>query len=222
MFWKRWAYRTTLGVFLTLGSFNPAGAAESDTARLIELLKSKNIITQPEADQLLKEVKESAKKEQKEKEEIRAAANKGGALPAALQGFKFSTTIFAEWNNKVIDNGPSLNQFNLNRAYFTLTKDINDWLGMNVTADLFTSKDANDKGNGLELRLKYGYASLKLFGTYSELGMIHTPSNYYDNSIWPYRVQGKNLLPDLGGSRILRILALPTRVSSAAIWTKIT
>ncbi|MDO8721092.1 MAG: hypothetical protein Q7J31_02560, partial [Syntrophales bacterium] len=59
-------------------------------------------------------------------------------------------------------------------------------------------KDADDKGNGLEVRLKYAYLNLKLFGTNTELGLGHTPSDAYDSSIWPYRVQGKHLLDDLG------------------------
>ena len=95
---------------------------------------------------------------------MKEVAKKGDFLPPALRGFKFGTTIFAEWNAKNITNGASTNQFALNRGYVTLTKDINSWLGMNITSDLFTSVDPDDKGNGLELRLKYAYANLNLFG----------------------------------------------------------
>lgn len=198
MFWKKKAlYVSLFGCLFMFSSLNPLWAVEGETARLINLLKSKNIIDQQEADQLLQEAKASAQKEQKEKEEMKAAV-KDSTLPSALKGFKFSTTIFSEWNNKVVDNGSSLNQFNVNRAYFAFKRDINDRLGMNITADLFTSKDANDKGNGLELRLKYAYATLQYFGTYSELGLIHTPSIDYAETIWSYRAQGKVLLDDLG------------------------
>jgi len=69
---------------------------------------------------------------------------------------------------------------------------------MNITSDLFTSVDPDDKGNGLELRLKYAYVNLNLLSTTSQLGLIPTPSDAYDSAIWPYRVQGKNLLDDLG------------------------
>jgi hypothetical protein len=124
---------------------------------------------------------------------------KGSVLPPALQGFKFSSTIFTEWNAKSENNnGPSTNSFKLNRAYLTLTKDFNSWLGMQITTDLFTSVDADDKGNGLEVRMKFAFINLNLFGTTTQLGMINTPSDTYDNAIWPYRVQGKNLLDDLG------------------------
>jgi hypothetical protein len=71
-------------------------------------------------------------------------------------------------------------------------------LGMNFTSDLFTAKDPNDVNNGLELRIKFAFVDLKLLGTESMLGMIPTPSDSYDSSIWPYRVQGNNLLDGLG------------------------
>ena len=92
------------------------------------------------------------------------------------------------------DGGPSTNQFLLNRGYLTLAGKLNDWLGFNLTSDLFTSKDADDKGNGLELRMKYAYADLYFGSTITELGLTHTPSDQYDSYVWPYRVQGKHFL----------------------------
>ncbi len=117
-------------------------------------------------------------------------------LPPALKGFKFGTTIYAEWNAINRFNGNNTNQFALNRAYVTLTKDFSDWLGMNFTSDLFTARDPNDVNNGLELRIKFAFLNLKLLGTESMMGMIPTPSDYYDSAIWPYRVQGHNFLDD--------------------------
>lgn len=188
-----------MGCFLIWGSFTPSWAAETDTARLINLLKDKKIITQEEADSLMNELNAPQPKERAEiKEEMKAPAGKVESLPPALRGFKFGTTIFAEWNSKVTDNAPSTNQFNLNRAYITLTKDVNDWLGMNITADLFNSVDPADNRNGLELRLKYAFANVSLFGTTTQLGLIPTPSDAYDSAIWPYRVQGSNLWDGLG------------------------
>jgi hypothetical protein len=182
------------GCFLIWGSLTPLCAAEGDVTRLINLLKSKNILTQQEADSLMTELKADAQKERAEtQEETKAAAAKGEFLPPALKGFKFGTTIYAEWNNKTTDNAPSTNQFNLNRAYITLTKDINDWLGMNITTDLFNPVDPNDSRDGLQLRLKYAFANISLYGTTTQIGMIPTPSDIYDSTIWPYRVQGQNL-----------------------------
>lgn len=204
---KKW-----VGSLLVLVSFFVWGALTNVWAgekELIELLKKKNIITQQEADQLLEEVKSTATKEKTDiKKEIKTELTedmkkdvaKGEFLPPALRGFKFGTTIFTEWNsiNRYQGNNANTNGFALNRAYVTLTKDFNDWLGMNFTSDLFTSRDANDVNNGLELRIKYTYVNLKFFGTETMVGMVPTPSDAYDSSIWPYRVQGNNLLDGLG------------------------
>ena len=174
-------------------------AADADVADLINLLKSKNIVTQEEADALLKEASTNSQKERKEiKEDIMKSAAKGDFVPPALKGFKVGTTVFAEWNSKDIHNGASTNQFVLNRAYLSLTKDVNDWLGLNVTTDIFTSKDTDDKGNGWEVRLKNAYANINLLGTTTLAGLIPTPSDTYDSAIWPYRVQGKHLLDETG------------------------
>lgn len=179
---------------LMWGTLTPLWAAEADVSRLIELLKSKNILTQQEADSLMTELNANTRKERAEiREEMKAAAGKGEFLPPALRGFKFGTTIYSEWNNRTTDNVGSANQFNVNRAYITLTKDVNDWLGMNITTDLFSSVDPADIRDGFQVRLKYAYANIALFGTTTQMGMIPTPSDAYDSAIWPYRVQGNNL-----------------------------
>lgn len=186
MFWKKsLIYPIVLFCFMLSGGLAASSAAAADNADLITVLKDKNVLTDKEAEQLKK-------------------SGDASVLPPALRGFRFSTTIFAEWNslkpsNDVAgSNTGSSNQFALNRAYLTLLKDVTPWLSMNFTADLFTSKDADDKGNGLELRMKYAYAALKFFGTTTYLGLIPTPSDSYDSSIWPYRVQGKHLWDELG------------------------
>ena len=198
MVWKRLSfYVAVFGCFLMMGHFGMLRAAETDSARLIDLLKSKNILTQQEADALVKEVNEKTKKERAEiKEALQKAAAKGEFLPSALKEFKFGTTIYSGWaaTSKFSGNDANTNKFYLERGYLTLSKDINDWLSMRMTTDLFTSKDADDVGNGLELRIKYAYAALKLFGTTTMIGMVPTPSDAYDGSIWPYRVQGKHFL----------------------------
>lgn len=184
--------------FFACGTINTL-CAESDTARLIDLLKAKKIITEEEASSLLNELKTDKKKEREEiKAEIKTEAQKGEFIPPALKGFKFGTTIYGEWNNKTTSDAPSSNQFVLNRAYVTLTKDFTEWLGMNITSDLFNSVDPDDNRNGYELRLKFAYANLRFWGTTTQLGMIPTPSDAYDSAIWPYRVQGQNLWDGLG------------------------
>jgi hypothetical protein len=192
--------------FFVCGSLANTWAGEKE---LIQLLVKKNILTQQEADQLLEEVKSTAIKEKEEtkkevkaelQEEIKKDAVKGEFLPPALQGFKFGTTIYADWDYITRSRGPNkvTNQFSLTRAYVTLTKEFNDWLSMNITSDLFTSRDINDVNNGLDLRLKFAFVDVKLLGTDSLLGLIPTPSDYYDSAIWPFRVQSQNLLDGLG------------------------
>jgi hypothetical protein len=221
MDFKKWiCCFVALGAFVLWGGLTPIWAGE---AELINLLKKKNIITQEEADELQKELRTSAQKEKSEikkevkaevKEDIKKDASKGEFLPKALKGFKFGAQIFTEWNTvsrfdgyaptSTTAPGKNTNQFALNRGQFTLAKDINDWLGMNITADLFYSADisstlaTNDATSGAELRLKMAYATMKYLDTTTMVGMVPTPSDGYDNSIWAYRVQGKNLLDDLG------------------------
>ena len=217
-------FRKQACVYLVLFSFffwsGPASVWASEGA-LIKLLIKKGIITQQEAEELMKEatvaetkgkteikqevkteIREDIKKEVKAEiqEDIKKEAAKGEFLPPALKGFKFGTTIYADWNSISRSGGSprNTNQFSLNRAYVTLTKEFNDWLGMNITSDLFTSKDANDVNDGLQLRLKLAFLNMKLFGTETMLGLAPTPSDYYDSAIWPYRVQGNNLLDGLG------------------------
>ena len=182
------------------GGVHPVQAGEVDALHLINLLKQKGILTQEEADSLMTEVRKNAKQEKTElKAEIKEEAQKGDYLPGYLKGVKFGTTIFAEYNLRSTDDGgPSTNQFLLNRGYLTLAGKLNSWLGFNLTSDLFTSRDAADKGNGLELRMKYAYADLYFGSTNTELGLTHTPSDQYDSYVWPYRVQGKHFLDEFG------------------------
>jgi hypothetical protein len=195
-----------LACLLVWGNMASVRAGESDA--LINILKKKGILSQDEADKILEEMRASTQKEKAEvkteakteiKDDIKKAAGAGEFLPSALKGFKFGSTIFMEWNTKNYkDPQGGSNQFNLNRAYLTLSKEINDWMGLSATADLFTSKDSGDKGNGLELRLKYANMYLKFYDTITQIGMIGTPSDTYDSAIWPFRVQGKHLIDDAG------------------------
>jgi len=212
MDWNKWKQRLcglfTAGCLLIWGGAAPLQASE---AELIELLRQKNLITQEEADRMLKKASAVAEKEKQQlkasvAEDLKKDAAKGEFLPSALKGVKLSSTIFAGWegtnrhpagNNSNANTGSNANKFYLDRAYLTVSKDVNNWLGMRFTADLF--RDAHDvANNGLELRVKYAYADLKFFGTSTKAGMVPTPSDSYDGSIYPYRVQGKHFLDAYG------------------------
>jgi len=195
-----WLLTGLFGLSLCLGGGFSVQAGEIDVLHLINILKQKGILTQEEAEGIMNEARKQAKADKEElKAEIKQDGEKGAYLPKALKDFGFSSTIFAEWNVKSTDNGgPTTNQFLLNRAYLTLKKKLTPWLGMNLTTDIFTSKDANDVGNGLEVRMKYAMAELYLGGATTELGLTHTPSDQYDSAIWPYRVQDKHFLDKYG------------------------
>ena len=180
----------------------PAWAAESDVSKLIRLLQEKNIITSQEAESLLEEVTASAKEEKEAiksevRNELAKSAQKGEFLPSALKGFKFGTTVFAGW--EAIDRsspGSSSNKFYVERAHFTLSKDINEWLGGVVVTDVYST--GGDTGTAWAIRLKNAYVKLSFFDTTTLVGMIPTFSEAYDSAIWPYRVQGKNFLDETG------------------------
>jgi hypothetical protein len=198
MDWKKWISCLTLAGFFLVGSgLGSLWAGEIDALHLLNLLQKKGVISQEEANDLMKEVRSNAKKEKTEmKEEMKEAVSKG--LPKALKGFSFGGTVFSEWAQKSVNKGATTNEFNVNRAYLTFKQKFTPWLDARLTTDLFTSKDPEDKGNGLEVRMKYAYVGLNLYGTYTELGLVHTPSDDYDGSIWPYRVQGKHFLDNNG------------------------
>ena len=217
MNWKKWLSGLVVaGCLLVGGSVAPLWASEAD---MIDLLLKKNVITQEEADRMTDKIKSSAQQEKAEikkelTEDIKKDAAKGEFIPSALKGFKFGTTIYSFWEGKNYFSGDNANtnKFILDRAYLTLTKDVNDWLGMNITADLYNSaaptvkyKDGDtektasvtNNNTSYELRFKYVYADLTLFGTSTKIGLVPTPSDAYDGSIYPYRMQGKHLLDAL-------------------------
>jgi polyhydroxyalkanoate synthesis regulator phasin len=229
MNWKKWLSGLVVaGCLLVGGSVAPLWASEAD---MIDLLLKKNVITQEEADRMTEKIKSSSQQEKAEikkelTEDIKKDAAKGEFIPSALKGFKFGTTIYSFWEGKSYFSGDNANtnKFVLDRAYVTLTKDVNDWLGMNITADLYndvansatstststittppggtvtttTKTTMTDNNTSYELRFKYVYADLKLFGTSTKIGVVPTPSDAYDGSIYPYRMQGKHLLDVLG------------------------
>ena len=159
-----------------LGGLQQVQAGEIDALHLINLLKQKGILTQEEADGLIQEARKQAKAEKEElKDEIKKDGEKGAYLTKALKDFGFGTTVFAEFNVKDTEGGKTTNEFLLNRVYLTFKKKVTPWLGVNLTTDIFTSKDEDDNGNGLEVRMKYAMAELYLGNHTGELGLIPYP-----------------------------------------------
>lgn len=189
-----------IGAFLIWGNGACLWAGDED---IINLLKQKGVITQEEADKMLQEMQSKKQEEKKEikkeltseiKDDIKKDVNTGEFLPPALRGFKFGTWTIADWASTNEGNTSATNKFELTRGYMILTKDINDWLGVNLTADVFNTSSDDASRTALEVRMKTVAVNISLFGTTTQLGLIPTPSESYDNVIWPYRVQSKNFL----------------------------
>ncbi|MBF0552807.1 MAG: hypothetical protein HQK60_20020, partial [Deltaproteobacteria bacterium] len=85
------------------------------------------------------------------------------------------------------------------------------WFSTRATIDVTYDKKRGSTGTdasevGWEVRAKYAYGLFdfkNLFGAevagsefrlQSEVGLVHTGSDNYDDSLWPYRVEGKNYL----------------------------
>lgn len=113
-----WMLTILLGLSLSLGGLSPVWGGEMDALHLINLLKKKGVLTQEEADDLVKEVRSNAKKEKTEiKKDMTKVAQKGDFLPKALKGFTFGSTLFGEWNYKNIDKG-KLTKASFRRPFF--------------------------------------------------------------------------------------------------------
>jgi len=197
---KRLCFVVAVGVSFILGSVISLWAGDED---IVNLLKQQNVITREQADKILDELKTKKQDEKKEmkkeltaeiKDELKKDADNGGFLPPALRGFKFGTWIIADWASTNQGLSSATNKFEVQRGYMILTKDVNDWLGVNLTADVFNTASDDASGTALEVRMKTVAVNINLFGTTTQLGLIPTPSESYDNAIWPYRVQGKNFL----------------------------
>lgn len=89
-----------------------------------------------------------------------------------------------------------INQFKLKRGYFTFKTRLNDKFSVRYTQDITLDEEGEDAGN-VEMRLKYLYIAMDPFDKgffdhfQAEFGLIHRPWLDYEQSINPYRVQGR-------------------------------
>lgn len=107
------------------------------------------------------------------------------------------TKISGQWFlSHEYDITKDLNQFKLKRGYFTFKTRLNDMFSVRYTQDITLDQEGEDAGN-VEMRLKYLYIKMFPFKTgffehsSLEFGLIHRPWLDYEQSINPYRVQGK-------------------------------
>ncbi|MCF8331159.1 MAG: hypothetical protein K9H84_01775 [Bacteroidales bacterium] len=107
------------------------------------------------------------------------------------------TKISGQWFlSYEYDISKDINKFKLKRGYFTFKTRLNDMFSLRYTQDITLDQVGEDAGN-VEMRLKYLYIAMKPFKTGClkhssvEFGLIHRPWLDYEQSINPYRVQGK-------------------------------
>ncbi|MBF0474463.1 MAG: hypothetical protein HQK57_05615 [Deltaproteobacteria bacterium] len=148
-----------------------------------------------------------------EAKEIKKDEEKGLNLPKGLQGVSLGGTYFINYFIRNYDSGSKANDngFSLDRAYLTLGKEFTPWFSTRATVDVTYDKKRGSTGTdaseiGWEVRIKYAYGLFdfkNLFGMemlgdqfrlQSEVGLVHNASDNYDDSLWPYRVEGKNFL----------------------------
>ena len=119
-----------------------------------------------------------------------------GAAPAAAQ-VSVGGVVYAQYQYqlasdtlKADSNIQHINNFDITRAYITVTGKFAGGLGTRVTADLFTN--GNIPGSRA-YRLKYAYVTWTPEGsalTY-KIGAMHTPWLDYEEALWDYRMQGQ-------------------------------
>ncbi len=113
----------------------------------------------------------------------------------ALQGLKFEALAYVDYSNgrtPLAGNAEAeFNRFTLTRGYFTVKKQMNDWLGMRATIDIH-----QDNTGDFKAREKYFYAEIKppdrgpFTNMKSEIGLGHMPWLDFEEHINPYRSQG--------------------------------
>ena len=124
------------------------------------------------------------------------------AVVKALEGVKLGILAYVDYSagetGLAGDLHQPYNKFSLTRGYFTVTKDVQPWLGMRLTSDILQeTKDTTASSTGsYVLRLKYLYGELrpKNLGPFTEMkaevGMGHIPWLDFEESVNPYRCQG--------------------------------
>jgi hypothetical protein len=86
------------------------------------------------------------------------------------------------------------NNFDVTRTFVNFLGHFADGVSTRVTLDVDARKAA---ANQLSLRLAYGYVSWQpdARGPLTwKMGLIHTPWNEYEESMWDYRMQGKSVM----------------------------
>ena len=162
---------------------------------LLKILVRKGILTEEEAEEVLRELaQEQAKEKEATKREIVHEAvetAKKEATPKVLKHVKLGTLTYVDFSAGR-EGGEDASRFEITRGYLNFKAQITPWLSFRLTPDVH-----REDGGDLNVRIKYAYAGLKLpdAGPYltnmkAEIGQGHFPWLDFEEHINPYRCQG--------------------------------
>lgn len=176
-----------------------AAEVQSDTARLIELLVQKDILTPDEAKQITQEIaQEKVEKEVKSEpaEKVAKASNAGK--------FKFESELFLNTTARQVDTttagvttSTKTSGLNVDRVYLTAKYNFNDNWMARATTDMGNERSL---GHAQNIYLKYAYVEGKLAGDAAvlRLGQSHTPWIDYEEHLWAHRYVAKTMIDQYG------------------------
>jgi len=176
-----------------------AGEVQSDTARLIELLVQKDILTPDEAKQITQEIAQ-----EKEEKEVKAEQAEKVAKASNAGKFKFESELYLNTTAREIDTttaGASTTTktsgLNVDRVYLTAKYNFNDDWMARVTTDVGNERSL---GHAQNIYLKYAYVEGKLAGDAAvlRLGQSHTPWIDYEEHLWGHRYVAKTMIDQYG------------------------
>lgn len=178
-----------------------AGEVNSDTARLVELLVQKHILTPDEAQQITQEiVKEKDEQERKESAEKVAKADQASKAGK----FKFESELYLNTTARQVDSTTAgvttttkTSGLNVDRVYLTAKYNFNDNWMARVTTDVGNESSLGHRQN---VYLKYAYVEGKLAGDTAvlRLGQSHTPWIDYEEHLWGHRYVAKTMIDQYG------------------------
>lgn len=119
--------------------------------------------------------------------DLMAQGNQGsGPPPVAVGGLIYTQYAYAL---RSADDEGNANNFDVTRAYLTLTGRFAEGVGGRLTGDIYRNADGS-----LGYRLKYGYVQYRPNGSALtfKFGQFQTPYVGYNETLWDYRMQGSD------------------------------
>ncbi len=135
-------------------------------------------------------------------------ASAGESLPKGLQGVSFGGLYYLSYragqtHSLDADAGnwitQDYNAFRIKRAYLTMKKKVNPFIGSRITLDAH-----QDESGDMKVRIKYVYADIAfpdfafIVKPHLEIGLVHTPWLDFEEHVNYYRMQDTMFLERVG------------------------